>query len=169
MIIGDMHASMTPLLTASRRAYGGVTLAGLSALLLWLLVGLQAAYWGWRVWGNPVPEPRPLPAGSVAAVDPARIARALGAGASAAPSGAVSAPAPAPAAAGGWRLTGVIADRDGGGAAVLVRDGAPARAYRVGSTLPDGWRVSRIERTAVWLAPAQGGEALRLPIPAPPR
>ncbi|MGQ9725436.1 MAG: hypothetical protein ACUVVU_08845, partial [Tepidimonas sp.] len=86
-----MHASMTLVLAARRQARGGLTLAGLSALLLWLLVGVQAAYWGWRVWGNPVPEPQPLPVRSAEAVDPARMARALGAGAPAAPSEAESA------------------------------------------------------------------------------
>jgi len=61
----------------------------------------------------------------------------------------------------------VIADRRGAGAAVLVRDGTPARPYRVGTTLPDGWRVVRVERAEVWLAPPGGGEAQRLTVPVP--
>lgn len=150
-----------------RPALGRATLAGLSAFLLWLLVGLQAAYWGWGAWAIPTPEPRPLPAGSVVAVDPARIAQALGAGASPAPAALA---APGRGGGDGWRLAGVVAAPDGtSGAAVLLRDGVPARAYRVGATLPDGWRVTRVERTAVWLAPAQGGEAVRLFVPTPSR
>lgn len=147
--------------------YGRATPASIVALLLWLLVGVQAAYWGWRVWGNLPPEPQPLPPSSTAAVDIERVARALGAGAFAEPSAAgMALPSTA---AGGWRLTGVIAGHNGGGAAVLERDGMPARAYRVGSVLPDGWRVSRIERGAVWLMPAQGTEAIRLSMPTAPR
>ena len=115
-----------------------------------------------------MPVASALPPPSAPVVDPVRVARALGAGSDA---GARPQPSAATAdtASAGWRLVGVIADRHGAGAAVLARDGAAARAYRVGATLPDGWRIERVERTEVWLTPVGGGEALRLALPTPPR
>ncbi|WP_144329153.1 hypothetical protein [Tepidimonas charontis] len=164
-----MQATMTPVGTHTRRPVGGrVTVAALTSLALWALAGAQTAYWGWRAWGVAPAEPLPSPTVSAAVVDTARVARALGA--QVVPSADGDAPlaqaAPASHPAQGWRLVGVIADRAGAGAALLAREGSAPRAYRVGATLPDGWRVDRVERTGVWLAPVQGGEAVRLSLPA---
>jgi len=136
------------------------------AWVLWLLVGLQAAYWGWRLWGSAAVQLPALSPISVANVDPQRMARVL------TQKSAMAVPEAAAAAAGtatvaDWRVVGVIADRRGDGAAVLVREGVPARLYRVGTALPDGWRVVRVERAEVWLVPPGGGEAQRLTVPVP--
>mgnify|MGYP001627068428 CR=1 FL=1 len=147
-----------------RRMLGHDALRGLLTLGLWLLVGLQGAYWGWRAWGCSPLEPLAAPPSSIAVVDAAQMARALEGSAA-----GVAAPSAQPVAkdAGGWRLTGVIAGPDGAGVAVLVRDGVPARAYRLGAELSDEWRVTRVERGQVWLTPKRGGEAVRLTVPIP--
>lgn len=131
--------------------------------MLWLAVGWQLAYWVWQGWGRAAPShPQPLPPVSAPVIDVQRMARALGGGETA---GAVAQPSsPAPG-AGPWRLLGVVAGRDGAGAAVLARDGHPPRAVRQGAALPDGWRVARVERDAVTLVPSVGGEAVTLRVP----
>jgi general secretion pathway protein C len=147
---------------------GRVAVVALVTVAIWLGVGLQGAYWAGRLWGAEVPVVSALPPTSEPVIDPVRIARALGVE----PSTATATPPVSAAAEGsgaGWRLVGVIADRQGAGAAVLARDGMVARAYRVGATLPDGWRLERVARTEVWLVPTGGGEALRLVLPTPPR
>ncbi|MFN3611767.1 type II secretion system protein N [Tepidimonas sp.] len=148
------------------RAGGRVRLPALAALLAWGVAGWLAAAWGWRLWGQAqgaglvAPPPSSAPV-----VQVETMVRALGGG-----DGRTDTPAPAAVAATGsaWRLLGVLADGGGQGAALLAADGRPARPYRVGATLPDGWRVQRIERDGVWLAPPQGGEAVRLPAPVRP-
>jgi general secretion pathway protein C len=148
--------------------HGRAAAVALVTLAIWLGVGLQGAYWAGRLWGAGMPLVSALPPTSEPVIDPVRIARALGVE----PSTATATPPVSAAAEGsgaGWRLVGVIADRQGAGAAVLARDGMVARAYRVGATLPDGWRLERVARTEVWLVPTGGGEALRLALPTPPR
>jgi len=147
---------------------GRVAVVALVTVAIWLGVGLQGAYWAGRLWGAEAPVVSALPPTSEPVIDPARVARALGGG-----QGAEVLFAPLASAVDGtnigWQLVGVIADRQGAGVAVLARDGMVARAYRVGATLPDGWRIERVARTEVWLVPTGGSEALRLVLPTPPR
>jgi hypothetical protein len=158
--------NQSPLSWSGQR--GRVAVVALVTVAIWLGAGLQGAYWAGRLWGAEAPVVSALPPTSAPVIDPARVARALGAG-----HGARTNAAPPTAVADGggvgWRLVGVIADRHGAGAAVLARDGTVPRAYRVGATLPDGWRLERVARTEVWLVPTGGGEALRLALPTPPR
>lgn len=135
-----------------------------AGVIVWMLAGLQAAYWGWQGWGRAAPsQPQPLPPASAPVIDAQRVARALGGGETAGTVAESSSPAPG---AGPWRLVGVVAGRDGAGSAVLARDGQPPRAVRQGTALPDGWRVARVERDAVTLVPTGGGEAVTLRLPA---
>ncbi|MEW6693867.1 MAG: hypothetical protein AB1371_02775 [Pseudomonadota bacterium] len=64
-----------------------------------------------------------------------------------------------------WTLQGVLAGGGGTGAAVLQREGERPIAYRVGARLPDGWRLTRVERRQVWLAPPHGAGVVVLRLP----
>ncbi|MCS6810324.1 MAG: general secretion pathway protein C [Tepidimonas sp.] len=133
-------------------------------LVAWALAGWMAAWWGWRWWALRAPVVSvSAPPSSPPQVTAEAMARALGATQQprAVPSSAPMTPMP-------WRLLGVAAASDGGGAALLARGDQPARAFRAGAMLPDGWRVQRIEHDGVWLAPPEGGEAVRLAAPVRP-
>ena len=152
-----------------RRARGRAVLPALVALAAWGLAGGLAAAWGWRLWGQALDSTSVVPPPSSAAlVQAATLVRALGGDGdktAAAPLSQSSDPGVA------WRLHGVVADSAGRGVVLLASDGQRARPYRAGAELPDGWRVQRIERDGVWLVPpqkAQGGEAVRLPVPVRP-
>lgn len=150
------------------RARGRARQPALAALLAWGVAGWLAAAWGWRLWGQAQGVAPAAPPPSSAPVAQAEtMARALGGG-----EGLAATPPPAPAAVAAtgaaWRLLGLVADGGGRGAALLATDGQPAKPYRAGAALPDGWRVQRIERDGVWLSPPQGGEAVRLPAPVRP-
>lgn len=150
------------------RARGRVRLSSLAALVAWGVAGWLAAAWGWRLWGQAQGvAPAAPPPSSTPVVQVETMARALGGGEGRAQT---ASPAPATVAAAGaaWRVLGLVADGGGRGAALLAADGQPAKPYRAGAALPDGWRVQRIERDGVWLAPPQGGEAVRLPVPIRP-
>lgn len=65
------------------------------------------------------------------------------------------------------RLLGVVADRQGVGAALIAVDGRPVRAYAVGSRVTDDWVVQSVgPRQAVLAATPSGPAALTLAMPA---
>lgn len=140
---------------------GRAVMAILVAVAVWLLAGMQLAYWGARIWGQTAAVVPPPLTASVPEVDAARIARTLGAGQTV----RVADPAAPVASVGGWRVLGLIATDDGAGAVLLARNGEPPRAYRAGAVLDDGLRVLRIEKTDVWLR-ADGGDELRISLAA---
>ena len=133
------------------------------AAILWLLAGLSASYWGLRWWGSPAPVPVPRLAPEHASVDPVAVARALGE-----PSGAPVAAAEAEVVASRHQLLGVVRDAQGRGAALIASDGQPAKPYRVGAALPDGLVLRELGAREAVLAPAGGGAAQRLSLPARP-
>jgi len=128
---------------------------------LWLLAAGCAIFWGLRLGSGPEVA-APLPAGPRAvAVDPAAMARLLG-GVPAAPGATVAAPV-----ASRFQLVGVAAGaRSGGGAAVISVDGAPARPYRVGTTIEPGLVLQSVHgRRAVLAAQTDGAPVATLELP----
>ena len=107
----------------------------------------------------------PAPGRAVAAVDPAALARLLGAQPE-----AVAAPLAAPSLASRFRLVGVAAGASsGGGAAVISVDGKPARPYRVGAVIEEGLVLQSVRaRQAVLGAPGNPQPLLTLELPPPP-
>ena len=66
-------------------------------------------------------------------------------------------------------LLGVVADPSGRGAALLAVDGKPARPYRVGAEVVDGYVLKTLDaRAATLSAGAAGPAALTLQLPARP-
>lgn len=138
----------------------------ITTLLVWALALFSVAYWTLRFVATPSEVPG-APAAFTAAppVDPQAVARLLGAGEQ---PGVAGAPAPAANLAGRFVLTGVVADRRGGGAALIAVDGRPPRPYLVGSRVEEGLIVQGVEGRRVMLGAERGGpHLLVLELPAP--
>lgn len=154
---------MAPMLVPTSAAWPvrGATLA------LWALAAGSSAYWALKLGGASAPVNAPLQAPrTVAAADPAAIARLLGA-----TSGSAAAPASpaAPSLASRLKLVGVVAgERSGQGAAVISVDGKPARPFRVGVAIEEGLVLQSVRgRTAVVAATPDGPPLLTLELPQP--
>lgn len=95
------------------------------------LAAASAAFWVLK-WTATVPAPASatLVSSAPGQVDPQAVARLLGGGQA---SVASAAGAPSDTAASRFKLTGVVAERDSGGYAVIAIDGKPAQPYRVGA------------------------------------
>lgn len=136
----------------------------LMTALLWALATASLVYWGLRLSGPGVTRATPAathnaPAGDASA-RLAAIARVLGDAQSPVATSVASAPSR-------FGLLGVVAQR-GGGAALLVIDGKPAKPYRVGSLLEEGLLLQSVGPRHVVLAASAGGPALhRLELPGP--
>lgn len=128
--------------------------------VIWLLVGLSAAVWFWRLWGHAPLVPVPVATMQRQPVDSGTVARALGAG-------GVAASAPAEGVAGSrLALLGVVRDVQGQGAALIAENGQAAKPYRVGDAVPGGWVLRGLDPRQARLGPADGGAAvLRLTLP----
>lgn len=75
----------------------------------------------------------------------------------------------APDVASRFRLTGIIASSAGGqGVALLSIDGQPAKPYRVGSLLEEGWMLQSVQQRSAALAP-NAQAPVRLQLELPPR
>ncbi|MFW9622265.1 MAG: type II secretion system protein N [Macromonas sp.] len=136
----------------------------LVTLLLWLCVGLSLAYWGWRWWGRTPAEPVPMVATQRLAVDTDAVARGLGL----TPSGGAPVAVAPPAV--NHVLLGVVRDRNGDGLALIATDGQPAKAYRVGASLPSGLWLNTLQAREATLTAQPGGPVVtRLTLPQPPR
>ena len=113
--------------------------AALTTVLIWVLAVAGIAFWGLRLAAplDALPPPAVVNA-PAAAVDPATMARLLG---------AVSAEtqvALAPDAASRFALVGVVADVMQRGAALIAVDGKPARPFRVGSLVGEGYVLQSV-------------------------
>ena len=132
----------------------------LFTLLVWLLVGLCAAYWAFKfVTTKPVEATAAL-ATTTAVVDSKAIAKLLGA------TDNVAKQPTTTAASTKFVLFGLAATAGGKGVALIALDGKPARPYRVGSLVADDLMLKSISKTGVVLAAsltAADGVSLELP------
>ena len=130
-------------------------------LVLWAVAAASMAGWGLRLGGSSKPgQVAPVAMTAEVAVDPASVARLLGA---AEPSAA----ALVPAAANRFVLLGVVAGRSNTGAALIAVDGKPGRAFRVGSKIDEGVMLQAVEPRRVRLgSAADAATTLTLEMPA---
>lgn len=132
----------------------------LFTLLVWLLVGLCAAYWAFKfVTTKPVEATAALATPTVV-VDSKAIAKLLGA------TDNVAKQPTTTAASTKFVLFGLAATAGGKGVALIALDGKPARPYRVGSLVADDLMLKSISKTGVVLAAsltAADGVSLELP------
>ena len=134
----------------------------LATLLVWGVAVASCVYWGLRL------LPR-VPAAAVAApiralppVDPAAVARLLGATAVTQSTAA----APVTSLASRFSLLGVVAAQSRRGAALIAVDGKPARPFRVGTSIDQGLVLKSVEgRRAVIASSLDGPAVLTLELP----
>jgi len=129
-----------------------------STLLVWGLVAASAVYWGVKLSSGGRSVPVAPAARSAPPADPAAVARLLG-----------SSPVAAPvvSAASRYQLLGVVAEPDGGGAALLAVDGKPPKPYRAGAQVDETLVLRSIEPRRVTLAASMQAPAsvtLELPV-----
>lgn len=135
-----------------------------TTLGFWALAAASVVFWGLRL-AAPADSmaPPPVARPAVAAIDPTAVARMLG-GVTARAEVAAT-----PEAASRFTLLGVVADGAQHGAALIAVDGRPARPFRVGSTLVDGYVLQSLgARSAALGAGVDGPTAITLQLPVPP-
>jgi len=140
-------------------------LARLSAFVIWALVAGSLVFWGFRLLVSaPATPPYAVGVGEASA-PPGNIARVLG-------SDVVAGPAAPPPEASRFQLLGVVAPRaDQGGApgvALIVVDGRPARAFRIGAPLIDDWVLQGVTHRTASLGPSQAAPVVVLELPERP-
>jgi general secretion pathway protein C len=141
--------------------------AAMATVGIWALAAASAVFWGLRLNAPPGTVAPPSVAKAPLTPDGAAIAQVLGAvsnlPAPAAPE------APSPAAASRFALLGVVADANRQGAALIAIDGQPARPFKVGARLADGFVLQSVTtRSAALGASANGEPALTLQLPTRP-
>jgi len=63
-------------------------------------------------------------------------------------------------------LVGVVASGESSGVALIAIDGKPARPYRVGAEVADGWVVEKLGSRSAVLGPLKGqGDKLEIAMP----
>lgn len=146
---------------SARTVAGRVWPSRLVTLLIWLLAAGSVAYWVLRLGGSSAGTgAAPVAGTTLSQADATAVARALG---------AVTQTAAAPVAASPNRyvLTGVVADRRQGGAALIAIDGEAPRPFRVGAELEPGVVLASVGRRQAVLAPSPGAPPLAtLELPA---
>ena len=113
--------------------------AALTTFLIWVLAVAGIAFWALRLAAPADATPPPaVVAAPTAAVDPAAVGKLLGAVST------ESQVALAPEAASRFSLVGVVADVMQRGAALIAVDGRPARPFRVGSAVGEGYVLQSV-------------------------
>lgn len=131
---------------------------------VWALAAGSIVFWGLRL-AAPSDAPAPPAAAGTpqVALDPAAVARVLGA------VPAQAAVAAAPEAASRFVLLGVVADAEQQGVALIAVDGKPPRPFRVGAAVADGFVLQSLgARTAALGASADSATAFTLQLPTRP-
>ena len=139
----------------------------LAALCVAAVLGASLVYWmlRWQASHSQPPPQAPLPAVSLANIDPHALAQWLGATTS-----SPAAAAPPTRASNRFQLIGVVAGGSGQGTALIAIDGQPAKAFRVGHSVAEGWVLQSVGgRSAVLAANAQASDSISLEMPAQPR
>ena len=136
--------------------------AALTTFLIWALAVAGIAFWVLRLAApTDAPPPPAVAAAPAAATDPETVARLLGA-VSAEPQVTLT-----PEAASRFALTGVIADAMQRGAALIAVDGKPARPFRVGSVVGEGYVLQSVSTRSASLGAGVGSPpafVLQLPV-----
>ena len=136
---------------------------------MWALAAASVVFWGLRLAAPTDALAPPVAAAPAATIDSAAVAQMLGAVTE-------KSLAATPEAASRFALLGVVADSAQRGAALIAVDGKPARPFRVGSQLVDGYVLQSVGLRTAALGASVGSPAaitLQLPvrpmaIPAPP-
>jgi general secretion pathway protein C len=131
-----------------------------TTFVVWGLVAATAVYWGMKLSsaGSSAPV-APVARGAVVP-DPAATARLLGA------TPAAAATAPVASLSSRFALQGVVAESDGGGAALIAVDGKPPKPYRVGAPIDESLVLKSVDaRRAVLAANVQAPPAVTLELP----
>lgn len=137
--------------------------APVATLVVWGLAAASITFWALRLSAPAESVAPPAVASAPPVVDPVVVGRLLGA------VDASTVVVVAPEAASRFALLGVIADSDGQGAALIAVDGKPARPFRVGAALADGYVLQSVgARAATVGGSAQGPAAFTLQLPARP-
>jgi general secretion pathway protein C len=118
--------------------------AALGTTCVWVLAAASVIFWGLRLAAPPESTAPPALVSPPVAVDPAEVAKAFGA--TTAPLASLS-----PDAGNRFMLLGVVADDDQRGAALIAVDGKPARPFRVGQQLGDGYVLQSVDVRAAKL------------------
>ncbi|WP_326534953.1 type II secretion system protein N [Pseudorhodoferax sp.] len=128
--------------------------ARLVTLLVWGLAALSATFWALRLLG-PSGDAAPVPVAraALAQADATAVARVLGA----TPQVAAS---PVLATGNRYVLTGVVADRRQGGAALIAVAGQAPKPFRVGAEIEPGVRLASVGARKAVLAGGAGGDPL---------
>lgn len=135
-----------------RIAAFGVALLLAGSVVFWVL--------RWPVQGGGNVLPLSVASDEVPAASASAITRLLGAATSPAAASA------APDASNRFQLTGVVALGSGRGVALVSIDGKPARPYRIGGQLEEGWVLQSVEPRSVALgADANGPVRMQLELP----
>ncbi|OUM03205.1 type II secretion system protein N [Variovorax sp. JS1663] len=132
--------------------------------VLWALAAASVVFWGLRM-ASPTDAVAPpaLSSNGAAAVDPAAVAQMLGV-----VQGQATVVA-TPEAASRFQLLGVVADADQQGAALIAVDGQPARPFRVGARVADGYVLHSLDLRAASLgASVDATPAFTLQLPTRP-
>jgi general secretion pathway protein C len=143
-----------------------IMLSRFFALLIWGAVALSAAFWGLRWFGKSMSVP---PGTASATMDNSLkgdMSKLLSGPAK--PVDSVAAPTQQAALAGRLQLLGVVAPRgedSHAGVALLVLDGKPARAYRLGQAVDGDLVVQTISQRQVQIGTQGGPAAVSLDLP----
>ncbi|MBO9513447.1 MAG: hypothetical protein J7549_04955 [Variovorax sp.] len=130
---------------------------------IWALAAASVVFWGLRLTAPSDAVAPPAVAKAQVEPDAAAVAQVLGAVSNRAASVA------APEAASRFALLGVVAGADQQGAALIAVDGKPARPFKVGAKVADGFVLQSVTARAASLgASADGDPALTLQLPTRP-
>jgi len=138
--------------------------AATATVALWALAAASIVFWGLRLTSpSGAVAPPPVATGPQVAADPALVAQMLGA------VSAQSVAAATPDAASRFELLGVVADADQQGAALIAVDGKPARPFKVGASVAEGYVLQSVSTRAASLgASVDAPAAFTLQLPARP-
>lgn len=138
--------------------------AASATLGLWALAAASVVFWGLRLSApNDGLAPPAVAAPAVSAIDATAVAQLFGV----LPAQAVV--QNMPDAASRFALMGVVADSARRGAALIAVDGKPARPFRVGMSVGDGYVLQSVgTRQAALGARVDGPAALTLQLPTRP-
>ncbi|MEJ8813918.1 type II secretion system protein N [Variovorax ureilyticus] len=129
---------------------------------IWALAAASAVFWGLRLTAPSDAVAPPAVVKAPLEPDPAAVAQMLGAISN-------QPVAATPEAASRFALLGVVADADQQGAALIAVDGKPARPFKVGARVVDGFVLQSVTTRGAALGPsADGKAALTLQLPTRP-